>query len=133
MKKVYPFIGFAIVLAGIIWYLQQMVQDYNRGVEQLETTGTEENAHVKVAKASALAELDHTADAIDLLLKTIEENPKNLEPQLKLAQLYVINCKERETNCEDALWQLNVILKLDSANVSAKQLLQEMKSVTHPK
>lgn len=133
MKKVLPFIGVLIVLSGFIYYTQQMVVDYNKGMEQVETKGTSENAKVMVAKASVLAQRGDTKDAIDLMLKTIEENPKNLQPQLKLAQLYVINCKEHEENCEDALWQLNVILKIDSTNATAKQLLQEIKVYTHPK
>ena len=133
MKRILPIISALIVIGGLFWFMQQMVIDYNRGVEQAETIGTQENAHIKVAQASVLAENGETKDAVDLLLKTIEENPKNLEPQLKLAQLYVLNCKKHEENCEDALWQLNVILKVDSTNAAAKQLLQEIKSVTDPK
>lgn len=128
-----PFIGLVIIISGLLWYLQQMVTDYNKGVQQVQTNGTLENAKVKVAKASVLVEMNHTEDAIDLLLKTIEENPKNLEPQLKLAQLYVINCIDQEINCDDALWQLNVILKIDSTNGPAKQMLQKMKHLTHSK
>ncbi|MCB9189481.1 MAG: hypothetical protein H6599_09415 [Flavobacteriales bacterium] len=132
MQKILPIISALIIVSGIIWYLQQMVIDYNEGVEKVNTTGSFENARMKVAEASLLAEQGETKDAIDLLLKTIKDNPKNLEPQLKLAQLYVINCKERQENCEDALWQLNVILKVDSSNVPAKQMLLEIKSNTHP-
>ncbi len=133
MIRILPFIGAAIIATGIIWYMQQMVKDYNEGMEQVETTGTRENASLKVAKAAILADHGETHDAIDLLLKTIKENPKNLEPQLKLAQIYVINCKKREENCEDALWQLNVILTIDSTNVPARQMLHEIKYITHPK
>lgn len=133
MKKVLPFIAFGIFLTGFLLYTQWMVSDYSKGVEQATTMGSTENAQIMVAKASVLAENGDTKDAIDLMLKTIKENPKNLEPQLKLAQLYVINCKERQENCEDALWQLNVILKIDSTNNPAKQLLQEIKVHTHPK
>lgn len=132
MKRILPIIGGLIILAGIIYYLQQMMVDYNKGVEQVNTSGTVENAEVMVTKASILAQHGDTQDAIDLMIKTIQENPKNLEPQLKLAQLYVSNCKKREENCEDALWQLNVILKIDSTNAPAKQLLQEIKAYTHP-
>jgi thioredoxin-like negative regulator of GroEL len=121
------------MIVGIGWYMQRLVIDYNKGVEQAGTSGTEENASVKVAKASVLAQQGETQDAIDLMLKTIKENPKNLEPQLKLAQLYVLNCKKQQVNCEDALWQLSVILKIDSTNAPAKQLLQEIKMYTHPK
>lgn len=133
MKKILPFIAAGIMICGVLFYLQQMVIDYNKGVEEVSTSGTAANAKVMVAKASVLAKGGNTKDAIDLMLKAIEENPKNLEPQLKLAQLYVINCKELEENCEDALWQLNVILKIDSTNVPAKQMLQEIKAYTHPK
>lgn len=133
MKKILPFIAAGIMMIGVLFYLQQMVLDYNKGVEEVTTSGTTANAKVMVAKASVLAKGGNTQDAIDLMLKVIEENPKNLEPQLKLAQLYVINCKELEENCEDALWQLNVILKIDSTNVPAQQMLQEIKAFTHPK
>lgn len=132
MNTVYKVIGVLIIIGGLFWYMQQMVVDYNRGVELAETSGTEENAKIMAAKASVLAENGETQDAIDVLLNAIEDNPKNLEPLLKLAQIYVINCKKREENCEDALWQLNVILKIDSTNAPAKQMLHELKSVTDP-
>ena len=133
MKTFFKVIGVLIVLGGILWYMQRMILDYNEGVTQTTTTGTVEKAKLDVLTASTLAQDGNTQDAIDLLLKTIEENPKNIEPQLKLAQLYVINCKEHDENCEDALWQLNVILQLDSTNGPAKLMLQELKSKTHPK
>lgn len=110
-----------------------MVIDYNEGQEAINSVGTDENAQVKMMQSAVLMDKGHPKEAIDLLLKTIEENPKNIEPQLKLAQFYIIQCKEVQEHCEDALWQINVILKIDSSNVNAKQLLKELKLITEPK
>lgn len=132
MNAFLKILGVLIVLSGFLFYMRQMVIDYNEGAEKAATSGTYENSQIKLAQASVLAAEGNTKDAIDLLLKTIEENPKDLEPQLKLAQLYTINCKKHNENCEDALWQLNVILKVDSTNVLAKQLMNELKLITNP-
>lgn len=133
MRKLLPFIGGVIILGGILLCLQLMVNEYIESSEKYETNGSPENLKMQMLLASDLAQNGRTKDAIDLMIKTIAEHPEDLTPQLKLAQIYAYNCKTNQENCEDALWQLNVILEIDSTNTTAKIMLKELEQIISPK
>lgn len=131
-NKVLAFIGFTIITCGLLFYMSALTSDYAEGVKKTEDIGSPENTQVKLSAATQLAIEGKKQEAIDLLLESLEETPKELSLQLKLAQLYSIQCKEDKVHCEEALWQLNVILEIDSTNKSANLMLDEIKKITDP-
>ena len=98
------------------------MDDYQRGVKELNEIGSEKNMLVNQAKVANLIDIQHPEDAILLLTKMVEVDGANLINRLKLAQLFCDACKLDYTHCEEALWELNTIIKADSTLTLAKTL-----------
>ena len=127
MKKfILPLISTIIILSGLAVYLKWNIDDYNRGVDELNKIGSEKNMAVNAQKVNLLLDEQHPEEAIDLLLKMVEVDNSNLLNRLKLATLYCETCKHDYSHCEEALWELNFIIKADSTNVPAKVLLEDL-------
>ncbi len=126
MKIILPMISAIIILSGIAIYLKWNIEDYNRGVEELNQIGSEKNMVVNTQKVNYLIDQQQPNDAIDLLLKMMEVDGKNMVHRLKLAALYCETCKHDYEHCEEALWQLNFIIKADSTIAPAKVMLKDL-------
>ncbi len=127
MKKyILPLISTIIILSGLAVYLKWNIDDYNRGVEELNKIGSEQNLAINAQKVNLLIDKQHPEEAIDLLLKMVEVDNNNLLNRLKLATLYCETCKHDYSHCEEALWELNFIIKADSTIVPAKVLLEDL-------
>lgn len=127
MKKYFlPLISTTIILSGLAIYLKWNIDDYNRGVDELNNIGSENNMIFNGQKVNLLVDQQHPEEAIDLLLKMVEVDKNNILNRLKLAALYCETCKHNYEHCEDALWELNFILKADSTIAPAKVLLKDL-------
>ena len=108
------------------FYVKWNFDDYQKGVDELNQIGSEKNMFVNQAKVNHLIDQKHPSDAIALLIKMLEVDNSNLVNRLKLAQLYCESCKHDYLNCEEALWELNSILEMDSTIVPAQVLLNDL-------
>lgn len=115
-----------IVLSGLAVYVKWNIDDYNRGVDEINKVGSEKNMAVNAQKVNILLDQQHPEDAIDLLIKMVEVDNSNLLNRLKLATLYCETCKHDYSHCEEALWELNFIITADSTITPAKVLLKDL-------
>lgn len=126
LKNILPYIAAAIILSGLFVYLKWNIDDYQKGVEELNEMGSEKNRIIYNMKVDVLLDQKQPEDAILLLQKMIAKDKANISNQLKLAQIYCNLCKKDLEHCEDAIWQLNTILANDSTQVIAKELLKDL-------
>jgi hypothetical protein len=125
-KYILPLISATIILGGLAIYVKWNIDDYNRGVDEINKIGSEKNMAVNAQKVNLLLDAQLPKDAIDLMLKMVELDQNNLLNRLKLATLYCETCKHDYANCEEALWELNFIIKADSTIAPAKVLLKDL-------
>lgn len=127
-QKVYTFIGAVIIGSGLLWYMQMHFKDYavHQELEKRESSAVVLNQDA--LEVHGLLENGSDQAAIDKLIKMVEEAPDDLDLKLKLTQVFCNQCVLDTVNCENAMWQINSILKSNPNQKDALLLKEQISS-----
>ncbi len=110
-KIIWPLISVAIIVTGVLWIFSLMMQDYRKGDEMVEEKMKEVTIFENLKIAATYKQKGNQEKAIDMFSAILKLDPENYDGRMMLAETYYETCIEKDTLCDEALWQLNILVE----------------------